>query len=308
MLAAILSSLALAPADPPETIRDFVRPNGPVVTRVAFDQEIAVYFGEGMDPNVRWMNSYIKDVWRYMKRTYGSFGPDPRIYVVAHANKEFNYATINNRFDMGFGFRNVIDLGGAWNWQSPAQLNYEVITHELAHIVEGASKDTKESPTFEFWGDGPWPEIFIYDVYTKLGKKEWAANWHERMQTSRNSHYAGKDKFYFYRDWFFPIYDQHGGAQVFDRYFTLLSKHFPKKEIEVADGAKAKEYARRATFGEVLHFMSAAARKDLRAQYTKAFGWDAAIEASWMKARADFSALKYPLANEATKPKSPYNY
>ncbi|MBL8059845.1 MAG: hypothetical protein JNK63_03905 [Chthonomonas sp.] len=290
MLAAILSSVALAPADPPVTIRDFIRPNGPVVTRVAFDNEIAVYFGEGMDPKVDWMNGYIKDVWRKMKRTYGSFGPDPRIYVVAHANKEFNYATINNRFDEGFGWRNVIDLGGAWNWHSPAQLNYEVITHELAHIVEGGSKNTKESPTFEFWGDGPWAEIFIFDMYTQLGKKEWAANWFERMQTSRNSHYGDKEKYYFFRDWFFPIYDKHGGAAVFDRYFTLLSKHFPKKDI-LANGVPAKEYARRATFGEVLHFFSAAARADLRAQYTKAFGWDEKIEASYLKARSDFAGL-----------------
>ncbi len=283
----------LAAPEPPMTIRDFIRPGGPTVTRVHHDNEIAVYFGEGMDPKVNWMNGYIKDVWRYMRQTYGGLGPDPRMYVVAHSNKAFNYATINNRFDAGFGWRNVIDLGGAWNWNQPQQLNYEVITHELAHIVEGGSKNTKESPTFEFWGDGPWPEIFIYDVYLKLGKKEWADNWYGRMQTSRNGHYGGEKKHYFFRDWFHPIYADHGGIETFNRYFTLLSMHFPKKNIRVGDGAFAKEYARRATFGEVLHFFSAAAGTDLRPQYTKAFGWDENIEKSYRKARQRFPALSY---------------
>ncbi|MBS1718901.1 MAG: hypothetical protein JST35_00470 [Armatimonadetes bacterium] len=297
---AIASLLFLAPADPPEVIRDFIRPGGPEVKRAYFDRELAVYYGEGMDPQVNWMNDYTREVWRYMRRTYGSFGPDPRMYVVAHTNKAFNYATINNRFDEGFGWRNVIDLGGSWDWHKPAQLNYEVITHELAHIVEGASKNTKDSPSFEFWGDGPWPEIFIFDVYTKLGRKDWSDNWYQRLQTSRNSHYGGGQRFYFFRDWFYPIYQNHGGIETFNRYFDLLAKYFPKREITVGGGAKALTYARRATFGEVLHFFSAAARFDLREQYAKAFGWGPKIQEEWNKARTDFPALKYKLS--ATPP------
>lgn len=264
--------LLASPAEPPARIQDFIRPDAPMVNLVRHDAEIAVYFGDGMDPKVDWMDDYIRQVWRYMKKTFGSYGPDGRIYVVAHTNKAYNYATIHNRFDAGFGYRNVIDLGGAWDWSKPVRLNYEVITHELAHIVEGASKNTQESPSFEFWGDGPWPEIFLYDVFAKLGKKEWATEWYQKMQTSQNSHYGGGKKYYFFRDWFYPIYAKHGGIKLFDRYFTLLSKHFPKHDIPVADGKVAKQYARRATYGEVLHFFSAAARTDLREQYTKCFG------------------------------------
>jgi hypothetical protein len=294
MIATCIAAIGLLQAsEPPGSIRDFIRPNGPIVHRVAFDDHIAVYFGEAMDRKVDWMNEYIRDAWRYMKRTYGSFGGDGRIYVVAHKNTAFNYATINNRFDRGFGYRNVIDLGGSWDWHKPAQLNFEVITHELAHIVEGASKNTKESPAFEFWGDGPWPEIFIYDVYVKLGKREWAEDWFNRMLTSKNGHYGGPKSYFFFRDWFYPIYSKHGGVAVFDRYFSLLAKHFPKKDIEVEGGAKAKEYARRATFGEVLHFFSAAANADLREQYKKAFGWDDKIETEWQKAQQGFPDLKY---------------
>ena len=61
-----------------------MRNGNPEVTRVFYDDEIAVYFGAGMDPTVDWMNDHIRDTWRYMKETYGSFGPDPRMYVIAH--------------------------------------------------------------------------------------------------------------------------------------------------------------------------------------------------------------------------------
>ncbi len=279
---------------PPKTIVDEIREGSPVVTRVYYDNEIAVYFGEGMNPKVNWMNAYIKDAWVYMKKTYGSFGPDPRIYVVAHKNPAFDYATVSTRFDASFGYRNVIDLGGSWDWQNPEQINYEVITHELAHIVEGGSKNTKESPSFEFWSDGPWPEIFIYDVYKALGRDAWAKSWFEQMQTSTNGHFFGNGEYYFFRDWFYPIYKEYGGAAVFNRYFTLLSQCFPKMDIKVGGGQTAKEYARRATYGEVLHFFSGAAGVNLKAQYTEAFGWDTTVEREFREAQQSFACPQYP--------------
>lgn len=289
-----LSKTRSALPAPPKTIVDGVREGNPVVTRVYYDDQIAVYFGEGMDPTVNWMNAYIRDAWVYMKKTYGAFGPDPRIYVVAHENPAYDYATVNTRFDAGFGYRNVIDLGGSWDWNRPEQVNFEVITHELAHIVEGGSKDTKESPSFEFWSDGPWPEVFIYDVYRALGKDAWAKAWFDRMQANTNGHFFGDGQYYFFRDWFYPIYKNYGGAAVFDRYFTLLSQCFPKLDTEVEGGRAAKAYARRATYGEVLHFFSGAARTNLKAQYTKAFGWDAQVQREFAEAQRTFACPKYP--------------
>lgn len=259
---------------PPETIADGIRPGSPIVTRVYYDDDIAVYFGEGMDPAINWMNDYIKEAWMYMKETYGYFGEDPRIYVVAHDNQEFSTATINTRFDAGFGYRNTIDLGGAWDWENPQQINYEVITHELAHIVEGGGKNVGgSSPSFIFWGDGPWPEIFIYDVYKGINRDEWAQNWFDRMQTSTGTHLGGGPRYYFFRDWFYPIYDQYGGAELFNTYFTLLSENLPLRPRNVPGNEEAVEYSRRMPFGEVLHFMSAAAGTDLTSLYQDAFDW-----------------------------------
>ncbi len=268
---------------PPETIIDAIRPGLPVVTRSFYNDEIAVYFGEGMDPGVDWMNGYIEEVWKYIKQTYGYFGPDNRIYVVAHADPAFNYATINNRFESGFGYRNVIDLGGAWDWSNPERINYEVITHELAHIVEGGNNDTKESPSFQFWGDSKWADIFIYDVYMKLGRTEWAADWFDQMQTST----GGYNDAFAFRDFYYPLYEQFG-IEVYDRYFKLLTECFPTKEITVANGATAREHSRRANPGEILYYFSAAAGESVLSQFTTAFGWTNENEAQLSQAQADF--------------------
>jgi hypothetical protein len=59
------------------------------------------------------------------------------------------------------------------------------------------------------------------------------------LQTSRNSHYGGGQRFYFFRDWFYPIYQNHSGIATFNRYFDLLAKYFPKREITVGGGESA---------------------------------------------------------------------
>ena len=273
-------------AAPPKTIVDEIRPGNPVVTRVYYDDEIAVYFGEGVASDIDWDNDplvdHIKKVWSYMRDEYGSFGSDPRMYAVAHNNSEYGYATINHRFDAGFGYRNVIDLG-SFNWKTPTQVNYEVITHELAHIVEGSNNNTKESPSFEFWGDSKWAEIFIYDAYKKLGLDDWAKDWFERMQTNR----GGYNEAYAFRDWFYPVYEENGGAAVYDRYLELLSQCFPTRDIQ-ADGKTVPLHTRRANPGEVLHFFSGAAGKNLQAQFTEAFGWSAEVEGQFGQAQSDF--------------------
>jgi hypothetical protein len=276
---------------------DNIRPGGPVVRRVFYDDTIAVYFGDGLNTSATWMVDHVKRSWVYIRRTYGSFGPDPRIYVVAHANTAYNYATVNTRFDAGFGYRNVIDLGGAWDWSRPQQVNYEVMTHELAHIVEGGGKDTKESPSFEVWRDGPWPEIAVYDIYRGIGQAAWAQDWYNRMIPNRNGSYSPllTGQYYTFRDWFYPIYSQYGGTAVLNRYFTLLSQCFPKKTITVGGGQTALEYARRANVGEFVHFWSGAAGANLKARFTTAYTWNSTIEGQFQQAQRDFAcANNYP--------------
>ena len=47
--------------------------------------------------------------------------------------------------------------------------NYDLASHEVSHIVEGASRGVHGSPAFGLWGDSKWAEFYQYDLYVGLG-------------------------------------------------------------------------------------------------------------------------------------------
>ena len=266
--------------DPPETIVDGIRDDRPTVTRAYFDGDVALYLGGALTlEETQWMIEPIRTTWLYMQETYGDFGPDPRMYVVVHENDLYRTATINTRFDAGMGYRNTINLGGAWNWRdSTARVNYEVFIHELSHIVEGGNNNVKESPSFRFWNDGPWPAIFIYDVYVNAFQDSTLAkNWFDVQVENTTPHRAGggDGQYYFFRDWFYPLWRDNGGGAFFDRYFKALSNHFrtiPIDDPNVPDSIPTS--ASRASFGEILYFSNLASGTDNKELFTNAFGWN----------------------------------
>jgi hypothetical protein len=91
-----------------------------------------------------------------------------------------------------------------------------------------------------------------------------------------------------FKNWFWPIYNNYGKSKVLASYFKLLSIHFPKKTI-----ASGVEYTRRMNLGEFIHFFSGAAGVNLKAQATTAFGWSTTTDAQFTKARADFPGIVY---------------
>lgn len=275
--------------EPPLTIKNKIRPDQPIVNRVYYDDELALYTGgEYTYEDVGWMVDYTKQVWAYMQTTYGDFGDDPRIYVVVHDNPEYGGATISTRWDPGMDYRNAIDLGSSWDWRdSVIRVNYEVITHELAHIVEGSNNNVKESPSFAFWNDGPWPEIFIYDVYVNaIQDSTLAQDWYNFNWTKTNSHQGESEQHFFFRDWFYPLWAMEESAAVFDRYFKLLSTHFRQQPIDdpnVPDSIPTSAF--RATKGEVLYFTNLATGTDNKELFTRAFGWNEDREEELYNAR-----------------------
>ena len=282
---------------PPRTFADSTKSGNPTVTRAYYDDEIAIYFSEGIDPSTDWMNDYIREAWQYTKQTYAPVGDpriyDARLYVFMHEDSTRSGATIASFSYSDFGYRNVMSLGSLWDWSEPNQKAYEVITHELAHIVEFGSNEISQSPSFVFWGDGPWPNIFTYDVYRALGRDDWAQDWFDRKVELKDGHLGQLPEYYFFRDWFYPLYDQYGGVEFFQRYFTILSENYPTEGIFGKGDDVIPWYQGDANYGEVLHFMSAAAGVNLREQYTTAFGWSAERAAEFREAQQD-----YPLPYE----------
>src|SRR5436189_2128353 len=86
---------------------------------------------------------------------------------------------------------------------------------------------------------------------------------------------------HWFRDWFYPLWRDHGHAQVMVRYFKLVSQHFPTN-------AAGNRYARNMNMGELVHFMSGAAGTNLRAQAATAFGPTHPTDQEFAKAQADF--------------------
>ena len=127
-------------------------------------------------------------------------------------------------------------------------------------------------------------EIYIYDVYRGLGRDEFADKWRDEML-------GGVDNFpregtHWFRDWFYPIYDQYGQTEVLNRYFTLLAENFRKKRNGV-------DYDGRMNWGEFVHFWSGAAGTNLKPQATKAFGWSDEWEAQFQQAQRDYPDVAY---------------
>lgn len=283
-------------AVPPPTWQEHWSEHVQNVKLVAYNDDIALYFDDDMNrAHGKWMVSYLTRMWQYVLKTYGNvnnnkLGAD-RLYSIHHQNK-YSGGHPSYIYDASHDYRNVSDVGTNGDWSDPVK-NYEVVTHETAHIVESVAAGFKGSPAFALWKDSKWAEFYIYDVYLGLGMTDEAKKFYDKVIASNNSYpWPGS---YWFRDWFYPLWRDQGGAQVMVNYFDLLGDYFPKKT------STPTEFARNLTWGEYVHFMSAAAGKDLRAQAGTAFGgW--VWETGFQKARTDFPALNARYTLGATPP------
>jgi hypothetical protein len=252
-----------------------------LLTRVAYNDDVAIYFDPDVArSNVDWLLPYMTKVWRYTRQTYGEFvnaTTDGRLYQIAHTGR-YSGGHPSTYFDASHDFRNVSDCGpGPWT-----DMGHDIPTHEVSHVVEGSNNGMAGSPQFGLWGDSKWAEFFLYDMYVSLGLTADA-------QRVFNAFTNGADTFpqagtHWFRDWFHPLWRDHGHAQVMVRYFKLVSQQFPKN---------GNHYTRSMNMGEFVHFMSGAAGTDLGAQATTAFGATHPTPAELQKARADFPLITY---------------
>jgi len=250
------------------------------VTRKAYSSDVGVYFDDDMNPAaLTWINNLTTAVWQYTKQEYGSFS-NPRLAAIFHEGKYGggHPATV---FDDSHDYRNVIDIGDS-NWTAMTDWQRDVILHEIGHIVEFGSHGVKNSPAFYLWGDSKWAEIFEYDVYVGLGLTADANRvYNSFINTVDNFPRANT---YWFRDWFFPIWQNYGQTQALTNFFELLAEHFHQYN---------GDYARDLNWGEFVHFWSGAAGVNLKPLATAAFGWDATWEQQFIQAQIDFPGVTY---------------
>ncbi|WP_298737920.1 T9SS type A sorting domain-containing protein [uncultured Chitinophaga sp.] len=259
---------------PPATWQEHWFEHNQLLTKVYEDNDLALYYDNDVNTTVTWPRQYLSSVWRYTKQVYGSFGTDPHMYAILHTNK-YSGGHPSTYFDAGHDLRNVIDAGPG-PWTGATQGDYNLLTHEVGHIVELASKNMHGSPAFGIWGDSKWCEIYLYDVYKGLGLESRATNaYNEFMGKTDNFPRANTAWF---KNWFYPIYSQYGGSAVLNRYFVQLALYFRKNGNDYPG----------MNMGEFVHFWSGAAGVNLKAQATIAFGWTSEYEAQFVKAQQDF--------------------
>src|SRR5204863_8434950 len=100
-----------------------------------------------------------------------------------------------------------------------------------------------------------------YDVYVGVGWTSEATRWYNAQINSAASYPRANT--YWFRDWFYPIWNTYGKSAVLAKFFKLMSQYFPKN---------GNQYSRDMKWGEVVHSWSGAAGVDLKSRATTAFG------------------------------------
>lgn len=252
--------------------------------RQYFDANVAVYYDDAVERPLEWPHLFMSDAWGYVAPAYGGgYGQDP-LYVVFHGEgTDQPYA--GTRYADETDNLNLIDI--PLNGQEMDAANMDLAIEQIAEIVENSAHGVEGTVASDVWGD-TWKEIFKYDVYSKLDMPDEAQRIHDSAIEMSES-FPNAETFWF-RDWFLPLYEDHGGVTAFNRFFRTASQSY-----DVDGGA----YTQEMNLGEFIHFWSGAVGVDLQPLAEEAFEWTDDINNELRTARAYFPSLDYPFVPTA---------
>ena len=247
------------------------------LTRVYYDDCAAIYFDPAMAPGASaWLSPFVSKAWNYSVKTYGYLGPE-RVYAVFHQGTYAggHWAMF---FEDSHDFHNIEDMA-----QNDWTQNYQdIVMIILGHIVERTAAHTKYgSPASAIWLNTPWSELYQYDLYLGLGLNDQAAVAYDKFTKVALS-FPRADSYWF-RDWFYPLWRDHGHAQVMVEFFGLLEKYYPATDQQMPP----------MNWGEYIHFQSGAAHTNLKPLATAAFGWPAEWQDQFVQAEIDYPQITY---------------
>jgi hypothetical protein len=279
VVTAVPSSLA-----PPATWQEHWFEHNQLLKLVMANDDIALYFDNDMEASdVSWIAPFLSSLWQYTKKTYGQPG-DPRLYAVFHSGR-YAGGHAASIFDPTHDYRNVIDLGGVTGlWNTPA---VDLPAWTAGLLIELASLGIENVPSMGLT-ENKFNSIYAYDALKAIGMGDAADAWLPNLNADvADFPRAGT---YWFRDWYYPLWHDHGGGAVFGRYLSLLAQHYSK--VPRHDG-RGQTYAPIMNWGEYIHFMSGAAGTDVKPLATTAFGWSDVREAQYQEAKKDFPAVTY---------------
>ena len=242
-----------------------------------YDDCVAVYVDPAMAGiDTAWLSAFLDKAWTYNLTTYGALGTD-RLFVVLHSGKYIG-GHVAAFYDASHDNRNVIDAG-ANSW-TPG--NYDLTAKLLSALVELTAVPGKQgSPASAQWGADGFSQIYTYDLYTGLGMAAEAKKVFGAFSPIAET-YPVPDSYWFY-DFYYPLWRDHGKTKLLTGFFGLLTKYYPATNQVMAP----------MNFGQYIHFMSGAAGHEAQTQATYAFGWSDTWNAQLAQARTDFPAITY---------------
>jgi hypothetical protein len=262
---------------PPATWQEHWFEHNQLLQRLGSNDDVAIYVDNDVNKAmVNWILPFATSMWQYTRKTYGEFGTEGRLYLNFHQGR-YTGAHSDLYFNMEHDFRNTVDSGpGPW-----PSTNFDIFTFSVGRIVEGGSNGVQGTPTYAVWRFQT-SELYQYDLYLAMGKMADAQRVFDTYtNATQDFPRAGT---HWFRDWFYPIWRDHGRIAVMVKYWKLLSQYFPKS---------AGKYARDLTLGEMVHFMSGATNVNLKSLATTAFGWPPESEQQFTAARAAFPQVMY---------------
>ncbi|MDR1682744.1 MAG: fibronectin type III domain-containing protein, partial [Candidatus Symbiothrix sp.] len=235
--------------------------------------------------------------WDYVFKTYGDALSDRRLHVFLFPLDDGGgLASIYDyRSDVG-GYRNMVYIKANKAWfqsRSESGYIYDVMAHELCHIVEGVGGGYGGSMFYPVWGDSKWAEILQYDLFKNLESPR-AATWHyEFTHGSGGCDYPDPEQTsYWYRDFLYPTYEAYGQTSLLQRFWKLLGQYYRHKDGDF-QGSPVNPGGR-GNLGELIHFWSAAAETNVKQHAVNAFGWNDQFEMWLQRAKVDYPELQYP--------------
>jgi len=254
-----------------------------VLQLAASDDAVALYYDKDVDPTqATAIMPYVSSIASYTTGIYGPLGPG-RLYFIIHKDRYFGCHS-DTHFSPSHDYRNVIDCGIS-TYDEPGVFQV-FMPHLAALIVENTARGREGAPADALWRGGKWAEFYRYDLYVGLGRKDLADTWYAVWtgDTWTDQFPPPAMNVHWFRYWSFPLWRDHGGAAVMNRFFGLLARDFPVSGVK---------YARDLNMGEFVHFMSGAAETDLVPLATTTFGWPAEWQAQLDQARIDFPRITY---------------
>jgi hypothetical protein len=270
-----------APTATPETWQEHWFEHDQLLQLIATDDAVALYYDKDVDPTqATAIFPYVSKIWTYTEATYGSLGPG-RLYVVIHKDRYLGCHQADH-YDPSHDYRNVIDCG-ITTYDDPYDFT-EILPHLAAVLVEDTADDRQGAPADVLWQQGKWAEFYRYDLYLGIGEPDVASTWYTQWTADTWTDSFPVADTHWFRDWSFPLWRDHGGAAVMNRFFALLAQDFP---------SHGGTYTRDLDWGEFVHFMSGAAGVDLKPLATAAFGWPDAWQSELDAARTAFPQITY---------------